>query len=155
MSFEHRKNFLTKLTAKNWFPLVQLTLPKLTFPKATPNPDVVLALKAESENLLDSETKLYQKLREIQKNKDIVWAKKILLAGTLSDKISAHTMIIQDSHVYNLKSLETLIGMVNTKGKRECLMAMDTLLELFIGDLLLEDRKLRLFSEQPLNIWMK
>ncbi|PRD24830.1 UNVERIFIED_CONTAM: CCAAT/enhancer-binding protein zeta, partial [Trichonephila clavipes] len=126
-------------------------LPKLTFPKASPNPDVVLALKSESENLLDSETSLYQKLREVQKNKDFVWAKKILQAGTLSDKISAHTMIIQDSHVYNLKHLEKLIGMVNTKGKRECLMAMETLLELFIGDLLLEGRKLRLFSEQSLE----
>ncbi|GFR25957.1 hypothetical protein TNCT_253541 [Trichonephila clavata] len=60
------KDSFQKLTIKpgnKWFE----QLPKLTFPKATPNPDVVLALKAESENLLDSETKLYQKLREIQK----------------------------------------------------------------------------------------
>ncbi|CAL1289576.1 unnamed protein product [Larinioides sclopetarius] len=144
------KEGLQKLSIKpgeKWFE----QLPVSKFPKASSNPDVAMALKAESENLLDSETRLYHRLKENQRSKDFSWIKKILQAGTLSDKISAHTMLIQDSPIYNLNSLENLIGMVNTKGKRECLMAMDTLQDLFIGDLLLEDRKLRLFNEQPLE----
>lgn len=147
MKFKEAVHKLSVKPGEKWFE----QLPKSTFPKATSKPDVVIALKAESENLLDSETRLYHRLKESQSNKDFVWAKKILHAGTLSDKISAHAMFIQDSHVYNLKSLETLIGMVTTKGKRECLMAMDTLQDLFIGDLLFDNRKLRLFSEQPLE----
>ncbi|GFS73134.1 hypothetical protein NPIL_386201 [Nephila pilipes] len=145
MKYKEGMQKLTVKSGEKWFD----QLPKSTFPKTTSKPDVDIALKAESENLLDSETHRYHRLKEIQGNKDFVWLKKILQTGTLSDKITAHTMLIQDSPVYNLKSLDTLIGMVNTKGKRECLMAMDALQDLFIGELLLEDRKLRLFGEQP------
>ncbi|GIY35064.1 hypothetical protein CEXT_378191 [Caerostris extrusa] len=143
------KSGIQKLSIKpgeRWFE----QLPSTTLPKSNSKPDLIMALKAESENLLDTETRLYHKIKENQRNNDFTWIKKILQAGTLSDKISAHTMLIQDSPVYNLKSLENLVGMVNTKGKRECLMAI-LLQDLFIGELLLEDRKLRLFSEQPLE----
>ncbi|KAG8200238.1 hypothetical protein JTE90_025014 [Oedothorax gibbosus] len=126
-------------------------LPKSEKVKSDVKPDIEIALKAEAQNLLESEAKQYQKLKENRHDKDFLWIKKILQAGTLSDKVSAHTLLIQDSPVYSLSSLETLVGMVNTKGKRECLMAMDTLQELFAAVLLADDRKLKLFSEQPLE----
>ncbi|XP_042899451.1 CCAAT/enhancer-binding protein zeta [Parasteatoda tepidariorum] len=132
---------------EKWFKQI----PKYSPNKDVPSPDTVFALKAEAENLLDSEVKVYHKLKENKRDKDFVWIKKILKAGTLSDKISAHTLLIQDCPVYNLNSLEVLIGMVNTKGKRECLMAMDSLRDLFIGNLLIEDKKLKYFNEQPLS----
>ncbi|XP_055942915.1 CCAAT/enhancer-binding protein zeta-like [Argiope bruennichi] len=147
MKFKEGIQKLSMKPGEKWFE----QFPVSKIPKANSNPDVAMALKAEAENLLDSETRLYHRLKENQRSKDFSWIKKILQAGTLSDKISAHTMLIQDSPVYNLSSLENLIGLVNTKGKRECLMAMDTLQDLFIGDLLLEDRKLRMFNEQPLE----
>ncbi|XP_054723250.1 CCAAT/enhancer-binding protein zeta-like [Uloborus diversus] len=117
----------------------------------TQPPELVAALIAEAKNVLESETKLYHRLQENRRDKDFAWIKRILQSGTLSDKISAHTILIQDCPVYNISSVEALINMVNTKGKRECLMAMDALQDLFIGEVLAEDRKMKFFHQQPLK----
>lgn len=150
MKRKHLENF-EKLNIKShekWF----CQLPKSTTQKKeVQSEDLVIALNAEAKNALDFETRLYNKIKESKRDKDFLWAKRIFLSGTLSDKISAYTLIIQESPVYNLCHIETLINMVNTKGKRECLMATDALQELFINNLLAEDRKLRYFNEQPLN----
>ncbi|CAG2118262.1 unnamed protein product, partial [Medioppia subpectinata] len=78
---------------------------------------------------------------------DWQWIRTVLKSGTLTDKLSAHTVLIQDSAVHNLRSLEQMLGMVSNKAKRECILAVDTLRDLLIGDLLIPDRKLRTFAE--------
>lgn len=65
----------------------------------------------------------------------------------MSDKLAAHTVLIQDSPVHNLRSVENLLRFVNTKGKRECVMAIDNLRDLFVGDLLVPKQKLHTFEE--------
>jgi ribosome biogenesis protein MAK21 len=105
-------------------------------------------LRAEAIELLREDIKLYEELQDkSSKREDFNWIKTVLRKGTLADKLAAHTILIQDSPVHNLKSLETIIQMVNTKGKRECVMALDNLRELFIGDLLIPNSKLKTFSE--------
>lgn len=49
--------------------------------------------------------------------------------------------------MHNLRSVESLLRFVNTKGKRECVMAIDNLRDLFIGDLLIPKEKLHTFEE--------
>lgn len=71
-------------------------------------------------------------VKESKRDKDFLWVQRILLSGTLSDKISAYTVLVQECPVYNINSIETMINMVNIKGKRECLMAMGMYIFSFI-----------------------
>ena len=52
------------------------------------------------------------------------WRKTILSSGTLSDKMAALTLMIQDSHFHNLGGVDTLVAMVSSKGRREALIAL-------------------------------
>ena len=106
-------------------------------------------LRREAEELLRLDVEVYQELQEknVRKREDFEWIRTVLKSGTLADKLSAHTVLIQDSAVHNVKSLESMLSMVSTKGKRECIMALDNLRDLFIGDLLIPDKKLKTFSE--------
>lgn len=72
----------------------------------------------------------------------------ILSSGTLNDKISALTLLIQESPVHNLKSLETLVGFCNKKSRTSVLQSVNALKDLFVSGLL-PDRKLRHFKNQP------
>ena len=75
-------------------------------------------------------------------------------AGTAADKIAAATVLVQEDPVANLRSLETLLALVEKArvkgGKRGATQAVASLQELFRDALLPPDRKLRYFSEQPL-----
>lgn len=106
-------------------------------------------LKTFAKNLLFKDVTLYRQGKSIKY--DYNWIHTVLKNGTITDKVSAHTLLIQDSAIHNLSSIDSLIGMVNAKGKRECLMAIDTLKDLFLYDLLLEEKKLQKFEQHPLN----
>lgn len=41
--------------------------------------------------------------------------------GTVSDKVAAFIVSVQDNPVYNLEALRNLVGMVNVAKKKECL----------------------------------
>ena len=64
--------------------------------------------------------------RESSKKSDVGWIKTVLSSGTLGDKIAALTLLVQESPIQNLSSLESLINMSKKKGKRECMMAAGT-----------------------------
>ena len=49
--------------------------------------------------------------------------KTVLTSGTLSDKIAALTVLVQESPLHGLQHLETMINMAKKKGKREAHMA--------------------------------
>lgn len=72
----------------------------------------------------------------------------ILTSGTHSDKISALTLLIQDSPIHNKKSLDTLLGFSNKKSRNSQLQSLNALKDLFLNGLL-PDRKLRYFKNQP------
>ncbi|CAH1791855.1 unnamed protein product, partial [Owenia fusiformis] len=113
---------------------------------------VVTELEKFAVRLLAEEVNLYSKGKEKEKRSDTRWMKTVASSGTLTDKLAALTVLFQDSPVHNLASLDKLISMVNMKGKRECLLAVDTLKEVFINDLLPEDRKLHTFDQHPLSL---
>jgi len=73
-----------------------------------------------------------------------------MASGTLSDKISALTLISQESPLHTMKSLETLLGLARKKSRSQAVSSMAAIKDLFgPGSVLPEDRKLRLFSKQP------
>jgi ribosome biogenesis protein MAK21 len=81
-------------------------------------------------------------------DKDQKWFETVIRNGTLSDKIGALTLMVQQSPIHNLKNLETLVNMAAKAGKRESEMSMEPVKDLFLNTLL-PDRKLRDFGKNP------
>lgn len=74
----------------------------------------------------------------------------IMSSGTLSDKISALTLSVQESPVHNMKALESLVGLARKRSRGQAVEVLGALKDLFgPGALLPSDRKLRVFASQP------
>lgn len=74
----------------------------------------------------------------------------IMSTGTLSDKISALTLSVQESPVHNLKALESLVGLARKRSRGQAVDVLGALKDLFgPGNLLPSDRKLKTFASQP------
>ena len=78
----------------------------------------------------------------------------ILQDGTLNDKISALTLLIQESPIHNLKSLETLLGYCNKKSRNSILATLAALKDMFLNGGLLPDRKMKYFKNQNLSMML-
>nr|GEW77871.1 CCAAT/enhancer-binding protein zeta [Tanacetum cinerariifolium] len=73
-------------------------------------------------------------------------------SGTVTDKVSAFSVLVGDNCIANIKSIDALIGMVTSKvGKRYAFTGFEALKEMFISSLL-PDRKLKTLSQQPLDL---
>lgn len=71
-------------------------------------------------------------------------------SGTLSDKISALTLSVQESPVHNMKALENLVGLARKRSRGQAVEVLGALKDLFgPGALLPSDRKLKVFAGQP------
>ncbi|RKP36455.1 CBF/Mak21 family-domain-containing protein, partial [Dimargaris cristalligena] len=76
------------------------------------------------------------------------FANMVMHKGTSGDRISALALAIQSSPAHNLEKLAQLMGMV-TRGNRDAgLVALTSLTDLFVTDMLPE-RKLAYFADQP------
>ena len=74
----------------------------------------------------------------------------IMSTGTLSDKISALTLSVQESPVHNMKALESLVALARKRSRGQAVEVLGALKDLFgPGNLLPSHRKLRTFASQP------
>lgn len=74
----------------------------------------------------------------------------IMSTGTLSDKISALTLAVQESPLHNSKSLENLVSLGKKRSRSQAVDVLRSLKDMFSqGTLLPNDRRLRAFSNQP------
>jgi len=71
--------------------------------------------------------------------------------GTLTDKLAAMMMLVQSAPLYRVNTLYSLLNMASKHGRRESLMAIDTLKDLFMTNLLPDKRKLVAFHVRPLS----
>lgn len=110
---------------------------------------LVKRVHAYAKALLEAENKEYG-----SRNKSATSAHQfystIMSTGTLSDKISALTLSVQESPVHNMKALETLLSLAGKRSRSQAVEVLGALKDLFgPGTLLPSDRKLRLFANQP------
>lgn len=71
-------------------------------------------------------------------------------SGTLSDKVSALTLGIQESPVHTIKASENLINLAGKKSRGQAIAALGALVDLLgNGVVLPSDRRLRPFQSQP------
>ncbi|KAF7353702.1 Sterol regulatory element binding protein cleavage-activating protein [Mycena venus] len=79
---------------------------------------------------------------------------KIIQSGTLSDRLSALTLLVQSSPLHNTKALETLKGMAERGkgkgGREESLKALRCVVDWWVGGGT-PDRKLKYMRDQPLS----
>ncbi|KAK7035790.1 CCAAT-box-binding transcriptional factor [Favolaschia claudopus] len=79
---------------------------------------------------------------------------KIIQSGTLSDRLSALTLLVQSSPLHNIRSLETLKGMAERGkgkgGRDESLKALRCIVDWWVGGGAPE-RKLKYMRDQPLS----
>lgn len=74
----------------------------------------------------------------------------IMASGTLEDKVSALTLLVQESPLHTMKAFENLLGLARKKSRNAALMALGALKDLMgQGVVLPPDRKLRAFAKQP------
>ncbi|KAI9790269.1 MAG: hypothetical protein M1816_005294 [Peltula sp. TS41687] len=74
----------------------------------------------------------------------------IMASGTMSDKISALTLVIQESPLHTMKAFENLLTLAKKRNRGQAISALGALKDLLAqGEVLPATRKLRTFSNQP------
>ncbi|KAJ3197293.1 hypothetical protein HK101_004774 [Irineochytrium annulatum] len=108
-----------------------------------------LFLKAKT--LYDAEVQKYEKVK-FKSASDGDFISSVLRSGTVIDKVSALTLLIQESPLHTLSYLRDHLinGMARKKARREAILAIDAVKDLFGSSLLPEDRKLEYFRDQRL-----
>ncbi|XP_034017542.1 CCAAT/enhancer-binding protein zeta isoform X2 [Thalassophryne amazonica] len=113
---------------------------------------LVSQYKVLAQRLFEADVELYKTKKNLQKGANSAWMKTVVSTGVLADRMAAMTVLIQDAPVHALEHVEVLVSMVKKKGSRRMgLMALDTLRELLLSNLLPEDRKLRTFEQHPFD----
>jgi ribosome biogenesis protein MAK21 len=57
----------------------------------------------------------------------------ILKSGTLTDRVSALSLAIQESPIHNCRFLDILLNMAKKKSRREAVLAVDAMKDLMLG----------------------
>jgi ribosome biogenesis protein MAK21 len=71
-------------------------------------------------------------------------------SGTLSDKVSALTLVVQESPVHTTKSFESLLALAKKRSRGQAVTALGAMKDLLgVGVVLPADRRLRPFAAQP------
>jgi hypothetical protein len=60
--------------------------------------------------------------QDASKKSSGAWLKTVLTSGTLSDKMAALVLLVQEAPLHNLTSLDSLLSMVKKKGGRRELL---------------------------------
>lgn len=145
--FYPRQTLLLKPGGK-WFDM-EYTSETSSVPQ---NESLVAQYKALAQKLYENETVLYKTKKNFQKGANSTWMKSVVSTGTLTDRMAAMTVLIQDAPIHGLQHIESLVSQVKKKGsRRQGLMALDTLKELLLSDLLPNNRKLWTFSQHPFD----
>uniref|UniRef100_A0A671QN16 CCAAT/enhancer-binding protein zeta n=1 Tax=Sinocyclocheilus anshuiensis TaxID=1608454 RepID=A0A671QN16_9TELE len=143
--FIPRQTLLIKLGGK-WFD-IEYTSESTSVAQSE---SLVFQYKALAQKLYENETALYKNKKNFQKGANSAWMKSVVSTGTLTDRMAAMTVLIQDAPIHSLEHVENLVSLVKKKGsRRQGLMALDTLKELLLTDLLPKHRKLHTFSQHP------
>ncbi|EON96804.1 putative ribosome biogenesis protein mak21 protein [Phaeoacremonium minimum UCRPA7] len=105
-------------------------------------------LKTYAQSLLEADATTYSAM--VASSSTQKFMSTIMSSGTMSDKVSALTLAIQESPVHSIKALENLIGLAGKKSRGQAIAALGALVDLLgNGVLLPSDRRLRPFNMQP------
>ncbi|KZT01908.1 CBF-domain-containing protein [Laetiporus sulphureus 93-53] len=122
-------------------------------PSPAPTPSQLSELSSRAARLLAQDAEAYHASNAgVGSSGDAKFLETVLKGGTLSDRLSALTLLVQGSPVHNARPLETLRGMMERKGgggREEGLRAARCVVDWWVGGGG-PGRKLRYFRDQPL-----
>ncbi|KAJ3180641.1 hypothetical protein HDU87_001754 [Geranomyces variabilis] len=104
-----------------------------------------------AQTLYQGEVDKYERSKSMS-SADTNFISTVLKSGTVTDKVSALTLLVQESPLHTLAHLRDQLvnGMARKKARREAVMAIDSVKDLLLSTLL-PDRKLKYFRDQPLQ----
>ncbi|OHW95513.1 cbf mak21 family protein [Colletotrichum incanum] len=106
------------------------------------------ALKTHALTLLEADAAAYNK--SVLASSSRKFLSTIMSSGTLSDKVSALTLAIQESPLHNVKAFESLLGLAAKRSRAQAIGALGALVDLLGPGLVLPpNRRLRTFQTQP------
>lgn len=112
---------------------------------------IVLEKKKLAQRLLEQEVARFEAKKSGKMSSDDKYLATMIKSGTLSDRVASLTLTVQSSPFHSIARLGQLIAMANKKARRESLMAVESLKDLFVNNLLPDNRKLRFFHQNPLD----
>ncbi|RYP57354.1 hypothetical protein DL770_010687 [Monosporascus sp. CRB-9-2] len=131
----------------DWHAVSLKSLPTPSSDEVAPYMAAIAALKAHAKLILHEDSVAYSATLSSSSSRKFMST--IMSSGTLSDRVSALTLAIQESPVHNVKALDTLIGFASKRSRGQALSALAALVDLLgPGMILPPDRRLRPFSSQ-------
>jgi len=116
--------------------------------KSKVSPSDLQQLYEHAKSLLDTENETFKASQQPSSSQKFYST--VITSGTLSDKISALTLAVQESPLHNVRALETLINLGKKRSRAQAVDVLRALKDLFAqGSLLPSDRKLHAFSGHP------
>jgi len=104
--------------------------------------ETTLAQKTtQAQRLLEEENTRYDDNPTLSSS-DKNFVSTIMASGTLNDRVSALTLLVQESPLHTTKSLDKLMAMAEKKSRTESVKSIESLKDLFIGGVL-PNRKLK------------
>ncbi|KAI9804269.1 MAG: hypothetical protein M1833_007076 [Piccolia ochrophora] len=133
----------------DWYAVDLPELPPSHTKKPAPLEGTLKRIQEHATALLQAENEAYAK-RHLTSSSSHRFLSTIMLSGTLSDKISALTLVVQESPVHAMKALEALVGLAKKRSRSQAITSLSAIKDLLAqGMLLPPDRKLRTLSHQP------
>ncbi|OLL25567.1 hypothetical protein NEOLI_001132 [Neolecta irregularis DAH-3] len=127
----------------SWY---QVEMPDIHKPTHDPLPLNIEKQIEEARNLLQHENDVSAASDHLSKS-DRQFLGSILKSGTLNDRISALTLVIQQSPVHSVRYFNNILAMTKKKSRNEALQAVGALQDLFTTGVL-PDRKLKYMKQQ-------
>lgn len=131
----------------DWHAVELKTLPNPTSDDVAQFAAATTALKNYAKTILDEDTTAYSTTFAASSSRKFMST--IMSSGTMSDKVSALTLAIQESPVHNIKAFENLMALGAKRSRGPALAALAALVDLLgPGMILPSDRRLRTFASQ-------
>ncbi|KAM0274254.1 hypothetical protein ACHAQH_008036 [Verticillium albo-atrum] len=131
----------------DWHAVVLNYLPEPSSDEIEPYNGAIESLKAYARVLLEADAEAYSK--SVLASTSHKFLSTIMASGTLTDKVSALTLAIQESPVHNIKAFDALMSLASKRSRGQAIGALGALVDLLGPGLILpSSRRLRTFQSQ-------
>ncbi|KAJ7491216.1 CBF/Mak21 family-domain-containing protein [Mycena latifolia] len=153
VTLDPKSHFVVPPTSQWYMSAVPLGAASTTLPAVSPLQ--LASLTTRASNLHTTDIYTFQTSSSSNSSaSEANFLSKIIQSGTLSDRLSALTLLVQSSPLHNTKALETLKGMAERGkgkgGREESLKALRCVVDWWVGGGA-PDRKLKYMRDQPLT----